>query len=132
MSVHARVALVKAVPAGEGVSYGHTYKILKDTNLALVPLGYADGVPALREQPRPGRDRRQGPPRGRAGSAWTRSWSTAATTTCARRRGRALRRRRRGEPTADDWATAADTINYEIVARMGSNRTPRVYVGEQA
>jgi alanine racemase len=35
-----------------------------------------------------------------------------------------------GEPTADDWAAAAHTINYEIVTRFGSARVPRVYSGE--
>jgi alanine racemase len=33
-----------------------------------------------------------------------------------------------GEPTADDWATATGTINYEIVTRVGSARVPRAYV----
>jgi alanine racemase len=37
-----------------------------------------------------------------------------------------------GEPTADDWAAAIGTINYEIVTRMGSRRVPRVYVGGEA
>jgi alanine racemase len=32
-----------------------------------------------------------------------------------------------GEPTADDWADAAQTINYEIVTRLGA-RVPRRYV----
>lgn len=34
----------------------------------------------------------------------------------------------RGEPTAEEWAAAADTISYEIVTRMGA-RVPREYVG---
>ena len=34
-----------------------------------------------------------------------------------------------GEPTADDWARACDTINYEIVSRMGSTRVAQTYVG---
>jgi alanine racemase len=34
----------------------------------------------------------------------------------------------RGEPTAHDWAAAADTIAYEIVTRIGS-RVPRSYIG---
>ena len=34
-----------------------------------------------------------------------------------------------GAPTADDWAEAAGTINYEIVTRFGSARVPRVYSG---
>jgi len=33
-----------------------------------------------------------------------------------------------GEPTAQDWAEATETISYEIIARIGS-RVPRVYVG---
>jgi alanine racemase len=32
-----------------------------------------------------------------------------------------------GEPTADDWAAALGTINYEIVTRIGP-RVPRLYV----
>jgi len=32
-----------------------------------------------------------------------------------------------GEPTADDWAAAIGTINYEIVTRIGSSRVERVY-----
>ena len=45
MTARARVMLTKRVPAGQGVSYGHTYITDRETTLALVPLGYADGVP---------------------------------------------------------------------------------------
>ena len=45
MTLRGRVALVKRVPAGEGVSYGHEWTTSRDTTLALVPIGYADGVP---------------------------------------------------------------------------------------
>ena len=45
MTVRAAVALTKRVPAGVGVSYGHTYFPDRETTLALVPVGYADGVP---------------------------------------------------------------------------------------
>ena len=45
MTVRAAVALAKRVPAGVGVSYGHTYTTGRETTLALVPVGYADGVP---------------------------------------------------------------------------------------
>ncbi|GGM17826.1 alanine racemase [Dactylosporangium sucinum] len=131
MSVHARVALVKAVPVGAGVSYGHTYKTLKDTTLALVPLGYGDGVPRAASSRGPvwlaGKVRRIvgrvcmdqvvvdcGDDEVRAGDEAVLFGAGAA-----------------GEPTADDWALACDTINYEIVTRMGSERTPRIYVGER-
>jgi alanine racemase len=44
LSWTSHVALVKEVPAGEGVGYGHTYRAQNDTEVALVPLGYADGL----------------------------------------------------------------------------------------
>jgi alanine racemase len=45
MTLTARLALVKRVPAGTGVSYGHRYTTARETTLGLVPLGYADGIP---------------------------------------------------------------------------------------
>lgn len=44
MTVKCAVALVKSIRAGEGVSYGHTWIADRDTTLALMPIGYADGV----------------------------------------------------------------------------------------
>lgn len=44
MTVKCAVALVKSVRAGEGVSYGHTWTADHDTTVALLPIGYADGV----------------------------------------------------------------------------------------
>ena len=45
MTLRANAVLTKRVPAGSGVSYGHRYVTPRETTLALVPLGYADGVP---------------------------------------------------------------------------------------
>ncbi|MCA2210310.1 alanine racemase [Nocardia rosealba] len=44
MTLQAEVTLVKRVAAGEGVSYGHRWIAPRDTTVALVPAGYADGV----------------------------------------------------------------------------------------
>ncbi len=44
MTVKCAVALVKSVRAGEGVSYAHTWIADRDTTVALMPIGYADGV----------------------------------------------------------------------------------------
>jgi alanine racemase len=44
MTVKCAVALVKSIHAGEGVSYGHTWIAERDTTVALMPIGYADGV----------------------------------------------------------------------------------------
>ncbi len=37
--------MVKQVGPGEGVSYGHRYRTERETTVATVPIGYADGVP---------------------------------------------------------------------------------------
>ena len=47
MSLKARVAQVKKVPAGFPVSYGVTYQTPVPTVLATLPVGYADGYPRL-------------------------------------------------------------------------------------
>jgi alanine racemase len=44
MTLKCSVALVRSVQAGDGVSYGHTWIAERDTTLALLPIGYADGV----------------------------------------------------------------------------------------
>ena len=45
MTLSASLALVKQVPGGHGVSYGHHYVTPGETTLGLVPVGYADGIP---------------------------------------------------------------------------------------
>jgi alanine racemase len=128
MSLLARVAQVKRVPRGHGVSYGHTYVTPGETTLALVPVGYADGIPRHASG---------------AGPLWLADkWRTIA--------GRVAMDQfvvdlggdaaevgdvavlfgpgDRGEPTAEDWARAAGTICYEIVTRIGA-RVPRRYLG---
>jgi alanine racemase len=47
MTLTAEVVAVKRVTAGTGVSYGYTYRAPADTAIALVSIGYADGVPRL-------------------------------------------------------------------------------------
>lgn len=44
MTLKCAVAMVKSVQAGEGVSYGHTWTAAVDTSVALLPIGYADGI----------------------------------------------------------------------------------------
>lgn len=43
MTVKSKVAHLHVVPAGEGVSYGHTFRAEKPERIATVPIGYADG-----------------------------------------------------------------------------------------
>lgn len=45
MSLRGRVIFIKSVKKGTGISYGLTYKAEKDTIIATVAMGYADGLP---------------------------------------------------------------------------------------
>lgn len=129
MTLRTRVALTKRVAAGTGVSYGHTYHTHGDTTLALVPLGYGDGVPR------------------NAGGGAAQVWLAGRRHRIA---GRVCMDQfvldvgtddvragdevvlfgpgRHGEPTAEDWGGATGTIGYEIVTRLGA-RVPRRHTG---
>ncbi|MFG2618424.1 alanine racemase [Streptomyces sp. NPDC048507] len=128
MRLKASLALVKSVPAGHGVSYGHHYVTESETRLALVPAGYADGLPRAASGRGPvlvgGRVRRA------AGRIAMDQFVVDLGTDEARAGDEAvlLGDAELGEPTAEDWAQAAHTIAYEIVTRIGG-RVPRVYLG---
>jgi alanine racemase len=127
MTVSARVLLTKRVEAGQGVSYGHTYETERETTLALVPLGYADGVP--RAASNRGPIHLAGENRIIAGRVCMDQviLDCGDDPVAAGDVAILFGPGDRGEPSADDWARAVDTINYEIVTRMGSLRVPRVY-----
>jgi alanine racemase len=128
MTLVARLAHVKGIGPGVGVSYGGTWVAERDTAVGLVPLGYADGIP--------------------------RSAGNVASVSIGGRLHPIVGRVAmdqfvvdlgdgdlphvgddahvfgpgdHGEWTADQWAQALDTIGYEIVTRIGA-RVPREYV----
>ena len=128
MTLAARVVQAKRAPAGAGVSYGHRYTTARETTLAVVPLGYADGVlrsaSGLAQVMLAGR---RHPVAGRicmdqlvvdAGDDPVRPGDEVVLFGPGDQ----------GEPTAQDWAQAAGTIPYEIVTRIGA-RVPRVLLG---
>ena len=128
MTARAQVALTKQVAAGAGLSYGHTYVAERDTTVALVPVGYGDGVPVHGSSVAPvlvAGERRTVSGRvcmdqflvdvdGQPVSAGDEVvlFGDGAT----------------GAPTAEEWARACGTISYEIVTRVGG-RFRRRYVG---
>ena len=129
MTARARLAMVKDVPAGSGVSYGHTWTAGQDTRVGLVPAGYGDGVPraaSSRGEALVGGRRTSiagrvcmdqlvldlGPGATDAAGDEVVLWGDGS----------------RGEPTAQDWAEACGTISYEIVTRVGG-RFVRHHVG---
>jgi alanine racemase len=130
MRLVARLSSVKDCPAGQGISYGHTYTTTRQTRLGLVPMGYADGIP--RHASGTGPVLVGGRRHSIAGRVCMDqvvldlgAESDAAPGDEAVLFGVGAA----GEPTAQDWADVVGTINYEIVTRVGA-RVPRVYVGE--
>jgi alanine racemase len=128
MSLRARLASVKHVPGGSGVSYGHEYVTASDTTLALVPLGYADGIP--RAASHAGPVLVAGAVRSIAGRVCMDQIVLDIGDDVAAPGDEAVLFGADG-PSADEWAIASGTIGYEIVTRIGA-RVPRVYVGEQS
>jgi len=128
MSLRSTVALVKRVPAGAGVSYRHRYTTSRETTLALVPLGYADGVPRSAtntvEVLLGGRRRRI------AGTVCMDQFvlDVGADEVAAGDEVVLFGPGDDGEPTAQEWADALGTIDYEIVSRVGA-RVPREHLG---
>jgi alanine racemase len=126
MTARARLAMVKQVGAGAGVSYGHTWVAGHDTTLGLVPVGYGEGVPRAagnRAEAWVGGVRR--PVRGRIcmdqlvveldpPGAAARGDEVVLFGTGLD-----------GGPTAQDWAEACATISYEIVTRIGGRMARR-------
>ena len=45
LQVKAKITQIKTIPAGEGVSYGRQFITSQDTKVAVVGIGYADGIP---------------------------------------------------------------------------------------
>lgn len=136
MRLEASLSLVKAAPEGQGVSYGHDYVTPRRTYLAVVPIGYADGVPRHASNTGPVQVRgRRFTVAGRicmdqfvldlGAEPWSEEVLGAGETAVLFGAGDD------GEPTAQDWADAARTISYEIVSRIGP-RVPRVYLGAEA
>lgn len=130
MTLASRIVALRTVPAGTGVSYGFTHVCERESTLALVPFGYADGMPrALNgsgatvsiggaRAPIVGRigmdqciiDVTALAPQPRVGDRVVLFGDPAL-----------------GHPAVEEWATRLDTIAYEIVARIGE-RVQRVAV----
>ena len=134
MTVQTRVALVKEVAAGEGVSYGHGWITPRDTVVALLPAGYADGIPRalggkfdvlLGGVRRPGIGRvcmdqvvvDLGPDGG-----GVREGDHAVF----------FGNGQHGEPVAQDWADALGTIHYEVVTGLRGRIVKRYIGGAEA
>lgn len=131
MTLRARPVLVKQVPAGSGVSYDHEYVTDRESTLALVPLGYADGVPwsaagaaqvwiAGRRYPVAGRIAMDQFVVDLGGDAISVDDEVVV-----------FGPGEDGEPTVAEWARWAGTIAHEILTGIGA-RVPRRHTNTPA
>jgi alanine racemase len=126
MSLHAKLHLVKDVPADSPVGYGATAVTDRYTKLGIVAMGYADGIPRKtqgagifvhgKRAPIIGRVSMDqfvvdlGPDSQAISGDWVEVFGDGVA----------------GGYTAEDWGKASGSINYEIVTRIGP-RVPRIY-----
>jgi alanine racemase len=127
LALRAEVSMVKRVPAGEGISYGLRHRTERETTIATVPIGYADGVP-----------RRLGLTGGGVLIGGRRRPIVGVVTMdqlmvdCGDDPVSVgddvvlIGRQGTEEITAEGWATQLDTIAYEVVCGIGP-RVPRFY-----
>lgn len=128
MSVKANIIQLKKVPAGTSISYGRKYITTKDSLIATIPLGYADGFP--RPYSMKGRVIVNGVMAPVAGNICMDQCMIDVTHVPYVRMGDEVTIMGRDgiyEILADDIARATGTINYEIVCAFGQ-RLPKVYV----
>jgi alanine racemase len=126
MQVRAKLHLVKTVPANSPVGYGATAHTTAETKLGIVAMGYADGIPRIAQGAGVFVDGKRAPIIGRVSmdqfvvdlgadsKATTGDWVIVFGDGAT------------GEYTADDWGLASNSINYEIVTRIGP-RVSRIY-----
>jgi len=117
MTVKCVVALVKSVRAGEGVSYGHTWIAERDTTVALMPIGYADGVfRALGGRLEVLINGRRRPGVGRiCMDQFLVDLGPGQVDVAEGDEAILFGPGTRGEATAQDWADLLGTIHYEVV-----------------
>ncbi|NHC44487.1 alanine racemase [Motilibacter aurantiacus] len=131
LTLTAPVVAVREVPAGTHVGYGRTYATSRRAWLALLPVGYADGIP-----------------RAASGSAWVqlrgrrRRVVGAVSMDCVvveagedpvalGETATVFGPGASGEPTTADWARWAGTLEHEIVTGIGPRVARRTLTAPQ-
>jgi alanine racemase len=135
MSIRARIHLVKDIPAGSQVGYGGSAITKVDTKLGVIAMGYSDGIPrnansdagvlvGNKRAPIIGRVSMDQfvVDLGRDSSAKAGDWAYIIGSNPSDSYTSA------SSYTADSWANASATINYEIVTRVAA-RVKRIYQG---
>lgn len=128
MTLKCTVARVHSLTAGDGVSYGHTWIADRDTSVALLPIGYADGVfRNLSNRMQVWINGRRRPAVGRVCmDQFVVDLGPGPVDVVEGDEAILFGPGDRGEPTAQDWADLLGTINYEVVTSP-RGRVARVY-----
>lgn len=129
MTWAARVSVVKKITAGEGVSYGHTWRAPSNGYTAVITVGYADGLPRTAQD---ALSVTIGGARysqvGRVCMDQIVVWLGAEASVRAGDEALIFGSGEQGEMTADELAEGLGTINYEVICRP-SGRTVRKFKG---
>lgn len=127
LSWQTRIVQLKKVPPGTGISYGHTFVTERESLIATLPVGYADGYPRLLSNRGAALVRGQrAPVAGRVCMDLTMLDVTAIANVRQGDEVVLLGRQGDAEISADEMAGWAETISYEILTSIGA-RVPRIY-----
>ena len=127
LSWKTRILQLKKVPAGSSISYGQTFVTKRESFIATLPIGYADGYPRLLSN----RGEvlvtgKRAPVAGRVCMDLTMIDVTDIGKIQQGDEVVLLGRQGDAEISADDMAAWADTISYEILTSIGA-RVPRIH-----
>jgi len=130
MRLKAQISQVKQLAAGVGISYGHIYKTKKESMIAVLPIGYADGYP--RRLSHGGHVLVRGQLAPIAGAICMDQCMIDVTQIPGVAPGDhvTLLGSKEEGISADDLADIVGTISYEVVCGIGK-RVPRVYIHNQ-
>lgn len=122
MALKGRITRIHIMNANEGISYGHTFVADRDTKVATVPIGYADGVPRALSNKIYGQF--NGKKVKQIGNI-TMDQMMFDITDVDAKEGDVITLLG-DDLSIDDWARIIGTINYELTCRL-KVRLPRVY-----
>jgi alanine racemase len=128
LQVKARITQVKTLPPNTGVSYGHRFITQRQTRLAVVGIGYADGVPRLLSNQMQVLIRGQAAPQ--VGAITMDQMMIDVTDLPPVQAGDVVTLLGQDQDawiTADDWANTLGTISWEILCSF-KHRLPRLAI----
>jgi alanine racemase len=130
LSYHSKIVAIRTITAGATVGYGASFRAERDMRIGVVPAGYADGVPrALSNRGAFAVEGCLCPIVGRVAMNMTEIDLTGAAQARVGSKVTLIGRDGSAAISADDWATWANTIGYEIVTRL-PNELPREYLDD--